>query len=126
MAAAAGRVAGRLVGRRQVAAVASDRRLALDIGGPGQHQDQPDAAGEDDSEHPDLRCHAGRPRAVLELAAALGKLPERIVIFAVEIGARALVGAEMCDEVAAAAMELIERVREEVSAARNSSTPAVR
>jgi hydrogenase maturation protease len=64
--------------------------------------------------------------AVLELAAALGKLPERIVIFAVEIGSHALVGEEMCDEVAAAAMELVERVREEVSAAQNSPTPALR
>jgi hydrogenase maturation protease len=64
--------------------------------------------------------------SVLQLAAALGKLPESIVIFAVEIGVGSLIGAEMSDEVAAAVVVLEQRVREEVSAARNLSTSPLR
>jgi hydrogenase maturation protease len=66
--------------------------------------------------------HAMSLPSVLQLAAALGKLPESIVIFAVEIGVGSLIGAEMSDEVAAAVVVLEQRVREEVSAARNLST----
>lgn len=65
--------------------------------------------------------HAMSLPSVLQLAAALGKLPESIVIFAVEIGVGSLIGAEMSAEVEAAVAVLEHRVREEVSTAQNLS-----
>jgi len=61
--------------------------------------------------------HFGLPEAV-ELARAVGRLPERFVVYGVE-GARFDTGAEMSPAVAAAADDVAAAIREEVLACTN-------
>jgi hydrogenase maturation protease len=59
--------------------------------------------------------HAFGLAEAVELARALGRLPARTIVFGIE-GARFEAGDELSPEVAAAAHEVVEAVREEVSA----------
>jgi hydrogenase maturation protease len=59
--------------------------------------------------------HAFGLAEAVELARALGRLPARTIVFGIE-GARFEAGDELSREVAAAAREVAEAVREEVSA----------
>ena len=59
----------------------------------------------------------------IELARALGQLPGRCVVYAIE-GASFEAGAPLSPAVAAGAVEATERVRAEIAAATDSITPA--
>ena len=67
-------------------------------------------------DHAAANTHSLSLSAVLQLAAALDKLPAALVIFAIEIGPGPFAGDELSPPVATAANELAQRLAAEVAA----------